>query len=286
MRAIWKGYIKFSLVSIPVKMYTATKPRLISFDLLHKDCGTKIKQERLCPRCNKVLSNEELVRGYKYGKDLYIVVTDEDLEKARKETTDAIEIVKFVDDTSIHPIYFTDSHYLAPDGKAGAEAFALLHRALLDLHKSALAKVVMRNREYLMAIRPYNGTLIAFNLHFPDEVVAVNQVEEGEVVKGIKLDEKSLELAKTLVENLSGDFVPEEFTDEYTQTLLNIIKAKAEGEEYKVEAKPEAEKVISLMEALKRSVEVTKRQELPKKGMATAGRREEAREARKKRKSA
>lgn len=287
MRAIWKGYIKFSLVSIPVKMYTATKQRLISFDLLHKDCGTKIKQERLCPRCNKVLSSEELVRGYKYGKDLYIVVTDEDLEKARKETTDAIEIVKFVDERSIHPIYFTDSHYLAPDGKAGAEAFALLHRALLELHKCALAKVVMRNREYPLAIRPYNGTLIAFNLHYPDEIVAVDQVEEGEAVKETKLDEKSLKLAKTLVENLSGDFVPEEFTDEYTQTLLNIIKAKAEGEEYRVEAKPEAEKVISLMEALKRSVEVTKRRELPKKGMVTAGGRGgEAREARKKRKSA
>ncbi len=285
MRAIWKGYIKFSLVSIPIKMYTATSKRIISFDLLHKDCGTKIKQERICPRCNRVLDNEDLVRGYKYGKDLYIVVTDEDLEKARKETTDAVEIVKFVDEKDIHPIYYTDSHYLVPDGKAGAEAFALLHRALLDLGKSALAKGVMRNREYLFAIRPYNGTLIAFTLHFPEEIVAVDKVEEGEAVKEIRVDEKSLNLAKTLVENLSGDFVPEEFTDEYSQTLLNIIKAKAEGQEYKVEAKPEGEKVISLMEALQRSVEASRRGEIPKKGMVTAGRRPE-KEVKKKRKSA
>jgi len=286
MRAIWKGYIKFSLVSIPIKMYTATSEKMLSFDLLHKECGTKIKQERICPRCNKILSNEELVRGYKYGKDLYIVVTDEDLEKARKETTDALEITKFVDENSIHPIYYKDSHYLAPDGKAGAEAFALLHRALLDLRKSAVAKAVMRNREYLFALKPYNGTLIAFTLHYPDEIIAVNKVEEGEVIKEIKVDEKSLKLAKTLVENLSGDFVPEEYTDEYTQTLLKIIKAKAEGEEYKVEAKAEGEKVISLMEALQRSVEASRRREVPKKGMAIAGQRGEAKEARKKRKSA
>ena len=154
MRAIWKGYIKFSLVSIPIKMYTATSRRTISFELLHKDCGTKIKQERLCPRCDQFLSNEELVRGYKSGKDLYIVVTDEDVEKAQKESTDAIEIMKFVDDGGIHPIYYTDSHYLVPDGKAGAEAFALLHRALIDLQNSAVAKVVMRNRDSLLAIRP------------------------------------------------------------------------------------------------------------------------------------
>ncbi len=283
MRAIWKGYIKFSLVSIPIKMYTAISRRTISFDLLHKDCGTKIKQERVCPHCDKVLSYEELVHGYKYGKDLYIIVTDEDLEKAQKESTDAIEILRFVDVRDIHPIYYADSHYLVPDGKAGAEAFALLHKALMDMQKSAVAKVVMRNREYLYAIRPYNGTLIAFTLHFPEEIIAVDKVEETEDVHKVKVDDKSLNLAKTLIENLSGDFMPEEYTDEYSQTLLEIIKAKAEGEEYKVEAKAEGEKVINLMEALQRSVEKSTRKELPKKGMATAG--QKAKEAKKKRKS-
>ncbi|MEJ2090941.1 MAG: Ku protein [Syntrophobacterales bacterium] len=255
MRTIWKGYIKFSLVSIPIKMYTATSHRIISFDLLHKDCGTKIKQERLCPHCDKVLSNDELVRGYKYGKDMYVIVTDEDIEAAQKESTDAIEIMQFVDDKGIHPIYYTDSHYLVPDGKAGTEAFALLHKALLDLKKSAVAKVVMRNREYLYAIKPYNGTLIAFTLHFPEEIIPVDKVEEAEELQKIQVDEKNLSLAKTLVENLSGDFVPEDYQDDYSQTLLKIIQAKAEGEEYQVEARAEGEKVINLMEALQRSVE-------------------------------
>jgi DNA end-binding protein Ku len=286
MRTIWKGYIKFSLVSIPIKMYTATSHRIISFDLLHKDCGTKIKQERLCPHCDKVLSNDELVRGYKYGKDMYVIVTDEDIEAAQKESTDAIEIMQFVDDKGIHPIYYTDSHYLVPDGKAGTEAFALLHKALLDLKKSAVAKVVMRNREYLYAIKPYNGTLIAFTLHFPEEIIPVDKVEEAEELQKIQVDEKNLSLAKTLVENLSGDFVPEDYQDDYSQTLLKIIQAKAEGEEYQVEARAEGEKVINLMEALQRSVEqATGEKAPPKKGMARAGQRPKPKEAEKKRKT-
>ena len=286
MRTIWKGYIKFSLVSIPIKMYTATSRRIISFDLLHKDCGTKIKQERLCPHCDKVLSNDELVHGYKYGKDMYVIVTDEDIEAAQKESTDAIEIMKFVDEKDIHPIYYTDSHYLVPDGKAGAEAFALLHKALLDLQKTAVAKVVMRNREYLYAIKPYNGTLIAFTLHFPEEIIAVDKVEEAEDLQKIQVDEKNLNLAKTLVENLSGNFIPEDYQDDYSQTLLKIIQAKAEGEEYQVEARVEGEKVINLMEALQRSVEqATAKQAPPKKSMARAGQRRRPQEAEKKRKS-
>ncbi|MBW1992106.1 MAG: Ku protein [Deltaproteobacteria bacterium] len=287
MRAIWKGYLKFSLVSIPVKMYTAVTRRGLSFDLLHKECGTKIKQERYCPHCQRVVSSEELVRGYKYGKDLYIPVTEEDFAKAEKESTDALEILKFVDEGDIPPIYYADSHYLVPDGQAGVEAFALLHRTLKDLHKSAVAKVVMRHREYIFALRPCNGALIAYTLHFPEEIMALDQVAEAREVPQVKVDEKSLRLAKTLVANLSGRFIPEEYTDDYSRTLLNLIRAKAEGQEYQVEAKPEGEKVISLMEALealRRSVELAAgKAPLPKKGMATAGHRR--REARKKRKT-
>lgn len=286
MRTIWKGYIKFSLVTIPIKMYTATSRRIISFDLLHQECGTKIKQERICPHCDKVLSNDELVRGYKYGKDMYVIVTDEDIEAAQKESTDAIEIMKFVDEKDIHPIYYTDSHYLVPDGKAGAEAFALLHKSLLDLNKSAVAKVVMRNREYLYAIRPYNGALIAFTLHFPEEIISVDKVEETEEMSKVQVNDNNLNMAKTLVENLSGKFVPEDYQDDYSQTLLKIIQAKAEGEEYKVEARAEGEKVINLMEALQKSVEQSKGKKVPpKKGMARAGQRDQEKAAEKKRKS-
>ena len=286
MRTIWKGYIKFSLVSIPIKMYTATTHRTISFDLLHKDCGTKIKQERICPHCDKVLANDELVHGYKYGKDMYVIVTDAEIEAARQESTDAIEILKFVDEQGIHPIYYTDSHYLVPDGEAGVVAFVLLHKALLDMKKSAVAKVVMRNREYLYAIKPYNGALIAFTLHFPEEIIAVDKVEEAAELQKIQVDEKNLNLAKTLVENLSSEFLPEAYQDEYSQTLLEVIKAKAEGEEYKVEARAETEKVINLMEALQKSVEQSGgKKVLPRKGMATAGKRDEPKAAEKQRKS-
>jgi len=272
MKAIWKGYLKCSLVTIPIKMYNVIGKRSIQFNLLHKDCGSRVKQERICPRCNKTLSAEEIVRGYQYGKDMFVVISDEDLKRAQKEPTDTIEIVKFIDDHQIHPIYYSDSHYLVPDGRAAVEAFALFHKAMTQTKKAALAKVVMRNREHLLSIRPYNGTMIAFTLHYSEEIQRLADIEGVEEIQAVQLDGETLAMAKTIIENLSGDFDPEQYEDEYTHTLLEIIKAKAEGEEIKVEPKAEREKVVSLMDALKMSVmETEKRPEVPKKAMATAG---------------
>jgi DNA end-binding protein Ku len=258
MKAIWKGYLKCSLVTIPIKMFNAISRKAIQFNLLHQECGSKIRQEMVCPLHHKTLTNEEVVRGYHYGKDLYVILTDEDFQKAERESSDTIEILKFIDAQQIHPIYYADSHYLLPDGQAGAEAFALFHRAMHEAQKSALAKAIMRNREYLLNLRPYNGSLIAFSLHYPEEILALQQVEGTSEVEQIQVNKENLEMAQAIVQHLSGDFDPSQYRDGYSETLMQIIKAKAEGKEFQVEPRVEHEKVVSLMEALKKSVEQTK----------------------------
>jgi DNA end-binding protein Ku len=288
MKAVWKGYLKCSLVTMPVKIYNAISSRPIRFHLLHQECGSPIRQEMVCPLHHRVLTNDEVVRGFQYGKDLHVVVTEADLQKAQKESSDVIQIMKFIDDQEIHPIYYADSHYLVPDGKAGAEAFALVHRVMGEDQKTALAKVVWRNKEQLLAIRPFNGVMIAFTLHFPAEIVGVQKIEEAGEAARMQIDPQGLEMARALVRNLSGAFVPENYSDEYSQTLLEIIKAKAAGQEFKVEPRAERAKVVSLMEALQKSVQETGKAgagELPKKAMAAAGRRQ-PREAPKKRQRA
>jgi DNA end-binding protein Ku len=271
MRAIWKGYLKCSLVTIPVKLYPATTKRPLQFHLYHDKCGSQIRQENVCPVCRRTLTSDEIVKGYQYGKDLHVVLTEEDFAQARKESTDTIEIIKFIEEHQISPVYYTDAYYLAPDGQAGAEAFAIFHQAMTENHRTAVAKVVMRHREYLYNLRPDHGAFIAFALRYPEEIRSVKEIEEAGDLSGIRVSEDNLAMAKTIIAHLSGDFMPEQYRDEYTQTLLQIIRAKAEGQEIKVEPRVEREKVINLMEALKKSVEETGK--APRKEMARVGRR-------------
>jgi DNA end-binding protein Ku len=273
MRAIWKGYLKCSLVTIPIKMFTATVKRPLQFHLYHKECGSRIHQANLCPVCGQTLGPEEIVKGYQYGKDRHVILTEEDFQKARKESTDFIEILKFVDADQINPIYYADAFYLAPDGPAGVEALAVFQRAMEETGKTAVARAVMRNREYLYNLRPYHGAFIAFTLHYPQEIRDVAEIEELAATDRLKVSDANLEMAKTIIGHLSGDFVPGDYRDEHTETLLAIIRAKAEGKEIAAEPRVEREKVVNLMEALKQSVAATARGAAPKKEMVRAGAR-------------
>lgn len=274
MKAVWKGYLKCSLVTIPIKMYNAIASRSLQFHLYHQECGSQIRQEMICPVHQRNLNRDEVVRGYQYGKDMHVVITDEDLRRAQKEKSDTIEVLKFVDARQIDPLYYAEAHYLAPDGQAGVEAFALFQRAMAESGKTALAKMVLRNREHLVNIRPLDGVFAAFTLHYPEEIKAVREIEEADWTARLQVDEGNLQMARTIVEHLSGDFAPEQYHDEYTQTLLALIKAKAEGQELKMEPRAERRKVINLMEALKKSVADTAQAAAPptKKGLARAGR--------------
>ncbi len=284
MKAIWKGYLRCNLVAVPVNMYNAIVKKGISFHLLHKECKTRIKYEKYCPVHDRVVTNEEIVKGFQLGRDTFVIVTDEDLKKARKEPTEVLDIVKFVDDDQVPPVYISDSHYLAPNGKVGTQSFALFHRAMVEEKKTALAKLVMRNREHLFAIKPQNGTLIAHTLHYSREVIPAEKVEETEKLKDVKIEANNLGLAKTLIQNMSGDFNPEEYKDEYTETLTEVIRAKAAGEEIRIEPHAKKAEVINFMAALKKSVQETQKKapEVPKKAMATAGKGEREHAARRK----
>lgn len=271
MRAIWKGYLKCALVMIPVKLYNAVRDHSIQFSLLHKECGSRIKQLRYCPTCDKIVSGEELVRGYQYGKDRWITVSDEEIERAKRESTDVIEVVKFVKAEEIPPVFLGDSHYLVPDGDVAAEAFTVLAEGMKKKGVMAIAKGVMRTKERLFSLRPYDGALMAFDLHWADEVVPLATLEEVSRSRGVKVDPSVLEMMGTLIENLSGSFVPEEFKDEYTETLIQIIRAKAEGQQWEVRPQEETKKVVDFMEALRQSLAVTAA-EVPKRGVVPAGR--------------
>jgi DNA end-binding protein Ku len=276
MRPIWKGYLKCSLVTIPIKMFAATIKRPLEFHLYHKACGSRIHQENVCPVCAKTLNPDEIVKGYQYGKDLHVTLTEEDFQKARKESTDFIEILKFVDAAQINPIYYADASYLAPDGAAGAEAFAVFLQAMAETGKTAVARAVMRNREYLYNLRPYQGAFIAFTLHYPQEIRDAAEIVESAAADQVKVSDANLEMAKTIIGHLSGDFVPADYRDEHTEVLLEIIRAKAEGQEIAVEPRVERAKVVNLMEALKESVAATEGGAAPKKDMARAGARDGA----------
>jgi DNA end-binding protein Ku len=273
MRTEWKGYLKFRLVTIPIKMYGAiTAKKTVPFHLLHEKCKSRIRHQNFCPTDGRVVADEEIVRGYEYGKDMYVIVTDEEIEKAKMESTEVIEVLKMVKDDQIGPIYYSGSHYLAPDGKVAAEAFVLFLRAMEDAGRTALARVVLRNREHLFAIKPYNGALIAYGLHYYEQIIGMDGIEGLEGLEKIKVDAENLKMARDLIKNMSGDFIPDEFADQYNRTLLEIIREKAEGGEIKTTPRVEGAKIINLMEALKKSVrEAEHKPEKAKKGMATAG---------------
>jgi DNA end-binding protein Ku len=274
MKAVWKGYIKCSLVTIPVKMYRAVAPRAVQFVLLHKECGNRIRQERVCPVCRKPLGADEITRAYHYGKDRYIPINDEDLAKARKESSEVIDILKFVDAAQVPPLYYEEAHYLLPDGTVGRDAFALLYQVLRKMNKNALARQITRQREHLMGLSPYNGTLIGYRMHYPAEIVQPEALEGAREIAGLTLPEDQLKLAQVLVENLSGDFVASDYTDDYTQTLLELIQAKAVGAEVPAAPQAERRKVINLMTALQQSVKATAGEGgLPAQEMAAAGKR-------------
>jgi len=273
MRTEWKGYLKFRLVAIPIKMYGAiTAKRTVPFHLLHKACKSRIRHQNFCPTEGRVVSDEEIVRGYEYGKDMYVIVTDEELAKAKMESTEVIEVLKLVKDDQIGPIYYSGSHYLAPDGSVAAEAFVLFLKAMEDEGRTALARVVLRNREHLFAIKPHHQVMIAYSLHYPEQIIGTDGIEGLKELEKVKVDSENMKMARDLIKTMSGEFIPDEFADQYNRTLMEIIRTKAEGGEIKAAPRLEGAKVINLMEALKKSMqEAGPGPEKARKGMATAG---------------
>ncbi|SET04046.1 Ku protein [Anaerobranca gottschalkii] len=259
MKTLWKGAINFGLINVPIKMFTATENKSISFKNLHKECNTPIKQKRYCPNCEKEVEYDEIVKGYEYQKDTYIIIKDEDLEKIPGESSKTIDIVEFVKLEQIDPIYFDKSYYLAPED-TGKKAYKLLVNALNETEKIAIAKVVIRSRESLVCLRVYNGILVMETMHYPDEIR--NSSEVPGINYEITISDSEIKMAKELIEGLATDFNPEKYQDNYRTKLLEIIQSKVEGKEIKQVVEKDKGGVIDLMEALQASLDMVKKEKL------------------------
>ncbi len=250
MRPIWKGYLRLSLVAVPVKVYSATSSHTLSFNQLHSVCNSRINYTKTCPIHGPVAA-EEIVKGYAYDKDKYVIMEEEDFDKVRLESTKAVNIVRFVDASTIDPIYYDGGYYLEPDGKIAREAYATLCEAMAG--KVAIARVVLRGKEDLVAVRPAGKVLVMCTLHYGDEVKSPAELEE--LKANVEVAPDAVKLARQLVDGLQGEFEPEKYEDQYRDELLKIVQSKVDGREVVVaEEEAEPAKVVNLMDALKKSL--------------------------------
>src|SRR6476661_7760694 len=252
-RATWKGFLKISLVNIPVKVFPATETSgTISFNQLHGECQTRIQQKKWCPQCNREVPNSEIVKGYEFEKGQYVVLSEEDIDKVRPQSTRVIDLVQFADESSIDPMYVERTYYLAPDGGVASDAFAVMREGMKG--KVGVGKLALYGREYLVAVKPHDKGIVMYTLHHAAEIRSIEAVEELRSVTD-KVKPEEIRLARQVIETFDAPLNLADYKDEYREGLQRIIDAKIAGEEI-VATSPEAPpKVVNLMEALKHSLD-------------------------------
>jgi DNA end-binding protein Ku len=252
-RPTWKGYLKISLVNIPIKVFPATDAgATLSFNQLHAECQTRIQQKRWCPHCEREVPNTDIVKGYEFEKGRYVIVDEEDVEKVRVESTRVINLEKFTDDTAIDPIYLERPYYLAPDGPVAREAFSVIREGMKG--KAGIGKVALYGREYLVKVQPREQGLIMYTLRHANEIRSMEAIDElTDMPATVKPEE--VKLARQVIGTFEGDVDFQSYRDDYQVGLREIIDAKIEGREIvaqEVEAPP---KVVNLMDALRKSLD-------------------------------
>jgi DNA end-binding protein Ku len=262
-RAIWSGSISFGLVNVPVKLYSAVKQKDVHFNQLEEKTGAHIKYKRVSEKTGKEVDYEKIVKGYEVAKGKYVTVTSEDLEAVAPEKTRTVDIEDFVALADIDPIYYEKTYFLTPDGEGAAKAYGLLLKAMEDKERVAIGRFVMRTKEYLCAIRPYDGILALETMYFPDEVVAKKDVP-GVPERKASVGDKELKIATSLIESLTTEFKPSAYKDTYREAVLDMIDRKAKGEEIVMpEETEEKAEVVDLLAALEASVEAAKKARKP-----------------------
>jgi len=252
-RPTWKGYLKVSLVNIPVKVYPATESSAtISFNQLHAVCQTRINQKKWCAKCDREITSAEVVKGYEFEKGRWVVMTDEDISKVRTESTKVINLVQFADDNTIDPMYVDRAYYLVPDGAMATDAYAVMRDGMAG--KVGVGKVAIHGRESLVAIKPHKQGLVMYTLHHAAEIRTIDQIDELREVRG-KVGPAEMKLAKQVIESFEGPLDLADYKDEYQEGLQKIIDAKVAGEEFVAPAEEAPPKVVDLMEALRRSLD-------------------------------
>lgn len=266
MRSIWNGAITFGLITIPVRMYSAIDEKDVSFNQLHSKDNGRIRYKRVCSECGEEVPLDEIVKGYEFEKGNYVTFTSEELERIPSDNLRAIDIVNFVKLEEIDPIYFQKPYYLAPE-PTGIKAYKLLEQALTEAGKIAVAKISLRDKEHLATLRIKDGVFVLETMHWPDEI---RQPEFEELEKQPEIRKQELDMAKSLIENLTDEFRPEEFVDRYRERVEEAVQAKIEGKEIAVTPERAPTQVLDLMEALKASVEATKTKKEQEKAEAPA----------------
>ncbi len=252
-RATWKGYLKISLVTIPVRVFPAyDTAATISFNQLHGECRSRIQQKKWCPKCERELQASEIVKGYEFDKGRWVVVDEEDLQKVRPESTRVINLVQFADEAALDPIYYERPYYLAPDGDVAAEAFAVMREGMAG--KTGIGKLALSGREYLVAVRPRERGLVMYTLRSSAEIRSMSHIAELERVPAT-IKPAEAQLAKQVIDSFMGELDLREYKDEYQEQVRKLIDAKVAGEDYVVPEEEAPAKVVDLMEALRRSVD-------------------------------
>jgi DNA end-binding protein Ku len=265
---VWKGFISFGLITIPVRLFAAARTERVSFNQIHNVCGGRIKQQTFCPQCDRLVERSELVKGYEVEKDRYVIVNDEEIKAMAPASSDTMEIMEFVKADGIDPIYYDSSYFMVPE-EAGKKAYHLLLETMRKSGYSAIAKIAMHQREYTVVVRPHADGLLLHTMFYPEEVREVPEFRRDE---NVAVKPQEVALAEKLVEGLAADFDPSKYHDEYQTKMQQLIEAKKEGLTVGVEAPKKRAPVIDLMQALQKSLG-----ELPRKP-ATSQTRQEAEE--------
>jgi DNA end-binding protein Ku len=250
---VWKGYVSFGLISVPIRLFVAAREEHIGFNQIHKECGTRVKQQLYCPHDERVVERSELAKGYQVDKDTYVLVTDEELKSLEAESSESMEIQQFVNLDDVDPVYYQTSYYTVPEDP-GRRAYALILQGMEQLKLGAIAKITLHQREQIVMIRPYNKGLVLHTLYYPAEV---RQIAEYGQDEDLKLQKAEVDLAEQFMKQLTAKFEPEQFKDEYQTRVEELIERKEAGMVLKSEKHPKKHMapVINLMDALKKSME-------------------------------
>lgn len=260
MRATWTGHIRFSLVTIPVRIYSAIEStETIRLNQLHKEDHGRIGYEKKCKKCNEPVSSDDIVKGYEYEPDQYVLIEDEDIEKLKLKSTKIIEIEGFVDQSEVHPTLYDTPYFAGPNGPVAAKAYGLLTAALRNSGKLGIGRVVLRDRESIMLLAPLGDGLLLYKLRYPQEVRQIGNVPQ---LDEVTVDDDQLKLAQTLVDSMEVSFSDLELNDRYKEAFTEIVTAKVEGKEI-VTVEEEEPPVVDIMTALKQSIEQAKSDRKP-----------------------
>lgn len=249
--SVWKGFITFGLISIPVRLFTAARTERISLNQIHNVCQSRIRQPLFCPTCNRQVERSEIIKGYEYDKDQYVLFSEDELKKIEPPSARTMEILEFVKIDEIDPLYYDASYYVTPE-EEGAKAYRLLLEAMRESGYAAIAKLSMHQREHIVVIRPRDNGLTLHTMFYTSEVREV--AEYGRSDEGAQPREQEKKLAEQLIESLAAEFQPEKYKDQYHEQMLELISAKQQGKQVAEAPHPKLAPVIDLMEALKKSI--------------------------------